>query len=70
MVIVLHDVGRLRRLCDRVIGIRRDGVAENLGDSESALDANALEGLFGVPWIEATREDGARLLVPRPEDPR
>ncbi len=70
IVVVLHDVGRLRSLCDRVIGICRDGAARDLGESELALDAATLEDLFGVPWLEAIREDGERLLVPRPGGPR
>jgi iron complex transport system ATP-binding protein len=65
MVLVLHDITRVFRLCDRVIGLA-DGAVRFAGTAEQVLDAASLESLFGVPWQVATREDGEQLLVPRP----
>jgi len=65
MVVVLHDVGRIAPLCDRVLGLAGGEVVID-GDVGAALDASRLERLFGVAWIEARRADGERLLVPRP----
>ncbi len=64
MVIVLHDLSRLERLCDQVLGIAHGGV-RLAGLCPDVLEVGALEELYGVPWIEATRADGERLLVPR-----
>lgn len=63
MVIVLHDIGRIGLLCDRVLGLA-GGRPVIEGDARAALDAARLERLFGVPWLEARRADGERLLVP------
>jgi len=68
MVIVLHDLARIAPLCDRVLGLAGGEVVID-GDAGAALDAARLERLFGVPWIEARRADGARLIVPRARAP-
>lgn len=64
MVLVLHDVARVPTLCDAVLGLA-DGAMRLSGPPGEELTAEALEGLYGVSWTVATREDGERLLVPR-----
>jgi len=63
LVVVLHDVTRVTALCDSVLGLS-GGVARLAGPADEVLTPEALEGLFGVPWTVATREDGRRLLLP------
>ncbi len=69
LVIVLHDLFRIERLCDQVLGIA-PGRVEVAGACREVLDAPALERLFGVPWSEGTTAEGERLLVPRSEEKR
>lgn len=63
-VLVLHDVARVGRLCDQVLGLGRDGI-EFTGVPGSDLQPDQLEVLFGISWLEATSPGGERSLIPR-----
>ena len=68
-VLVLHDVSRVGRLCDQVLGLGRGGI-EFTGVPGGDLQPDMLENLFRIPWLEATSPGGQRSLIPREREQR
>lgn len=68
VVVVLHDLRLIHRLCDDIVGLR-DGTCLCIGPPSDVLTPRLLERLFDVGWEEYERPGRPPLFAPRREAP-